>query len=272
MRWINRTPSRATTLILVALPFALVLLAYALGSAARLAANPNDKLLPAFDLIANAIRTLALVPDVRTGELTFWADTWASLGRLLAALGIGTATALVFGMAIGMFPYARALLAPFVAALSMVPPLALLPILFIVMGLGESSKIALIAIGITPVMVRDLALRILELPREQITKAQTLGASSWQLGLRVILPQALPRLITCLRLQLGPAWLFLIAAEAISSDAGLGYRIFLVRRYLSMEIIFPYVLWITLLAVLMNVALDLLRRTAFPWSVVEPGK
>ena len=64
-----------------------------------------------------------------------------------------------------------------------------------------------------------------------------------------MLPQILPRLINCLRLQLGPAWLFLIAAEAISSDAGLGYRIFLVRRYLAMDVIFPYVVWITLLAV-----------------------
>ena len=76
----------------------------------------------------------------------------------------------------------------------------------------------------------------------------------------------LPRLITCLRLQLGPAWLFLIAAEAISSDAGLGYRIFLVRRYLSMDVIFPYVAWITLLAVLMNLALDGVRVAVFPWS------
>lgn len=119
------------------------------------------------------------------------------------------------------------------------------------MGLGEASKIALIVIGVAPTMIRDLALKALELPREQIVKAETLGGSSWQIGLRVVLPQILPRLITCLRLQLGPAWLFLIAAEAISSDSGLGYRIFLVRRYLSMDVIFPYVVWITLLAVIM---------------------
>src|SRR6185436_5067908 len=127
-------------------------------------------------------------------------------------------------------------------------------------------KIALIVIGVAPTMVRDLALKALELPREQIVKAETLGGTSWQIGLRVVLPQILPRLITCLRLQLGPAWLFLIAAEAISSDSGLGYRIFLVRRYLSMDIIFPYVAWITLLAVLMNLALDGLKVAVFPWS------
>ena len=68
-----------------------------------------------------------------------------------------------------------------------------------------------------------------------------------------------------LRLQLGPAWLFLIAAEAIASDSGLGYRIFLVRRYLAMDVIIPYVVWITLLAFLIDVGLRVLQRKAFPW-------
>ena len=212
---------------------------------------------------------MAFVADPRTGEYLLWSDTAASLVRLFAGLGISTVIALVIGMLIGMLPYLRALLAPFVAVISMVPPLALLPILFIVMGLGETSKITLIVIGVAPIMIRDLALKVLELPREQIVKAETLGGSSWQIALRVVLPQILPRLITCLRLQLGPAWLFLIAAEAISSDSGLGYRIFLVRRYLSMDVIFPYVVWITLLAVLTNFILDRLRIAVFPWSELE---
>ncbi|KQW76027.1 lipid kinase [Devosia sp. Root413D1] len=266
MRLINLKPSRTNQLILALLPFVALLVAYALGSAARLADNPADKLLPALTSLADAVNRMAFVPDPRTGEYLLWSDTWASLGRLFSALGISTLIALVFGMIVGMFPYARALLAPFFAAVSMVPPLALLPILFIVMGLGETSKITLIVIGVAPIMIRDLALKVMELPREQTVKAETLGGNSWQIAIRVVLPQVLPRLITCLRLQLGPAWLFLIAAEAISADSGLGYRIFLVRRYLSMDVIFPYVIWITLLAVLANVLLDLLRIRVFPWS------
>lgn len=269
MRWINIRPRRGAQLALMLLPFVLLVIAYAIGSAARLAENPNDKLLPRLAGFAAAIKGMAFIVDRRTGEYLLWSDTAASLVRLLAGLGISTAIALVIGMLIGMLPYLRALLAPFVAVVSMVPPLALLPILFIAMGLGEASKITLIVIGVTPMMIRDLALKALELPREQIVKAETLGGSSWQIGLRVVLPQILPRLITCLRLQLGPAWLFLIAAEAISSDSGLGYRIFLVRRYLSMDIIFPYVVWITLLAVVMNYLLDRLRIAVFPWSELE---
>ena len=132
------------------------------------------------------------------------------------------------------------------AVLSMIPPLAILPILFIVFGLDELSKVMLIVIGITPVLARDLEQRAREIPAELLVKAQTLGANSWTAVLRVILPQLLARLLLSLRLMLGAAWLFLISSEAISATAGLGYRIFLVRRYMSMDVILPYVAWITL--------------------------
>jgi NitT/TauT family transport system permease protein len=80
------------------------------------------------------------------------------------------------------------------------------------------------------------------------------------------LPQALPRLLVVVRLQMGAAWLFLIAAEAIASTEGLGYRIFLVRRYLAMDVILPYVAWITLLAVLSDLLIARLSRSAFRWA------
>ena len=105
-----------------------------------------------------------------------------------------------------------------------------------------------------------------ELPEELLIKAQTLGASTWQMALRVVLPQLLPRLLSGLRLSLGPAWLFLIAAEAIASTEGLGYRIFLVRRFLAMDVILPYVAWITLLAFLMDRLLASASRRLFPWA------
>jgi NitT/TauT family transport system permease protein len=265
MRLINIRPGRQLALYMAALPFVLVAIAYFAGSEARLSENPNDKLLPALSSMAQAVKQMAFQIDARTGSYLMWSDTWASLERLGAALAISTSAALLFGIVIGLLPAANAMLGSFVSVTSMVPPLALLPILFIVMGLGETSKIALIVIGTLPGMIRDLAMRVLELPREQLIKAQTLGASTWQIALRVALPQILPRLIDSLRMQLGPAWLFLIAAEAIASDSGLGYRIFLVRRYLAMDVIIPYVAWITLLAFLMDFALRLLQRKAFPW-------
>jgi NitT/TauT family transport system permease protein len=266
MRLINRRPDRGGQVLLACLPFVLLVVAYAIGSALRLAENPSDKLLPSLNTLVQSIDTLAFTPDKRTGDYLLWSDTAASLWRLCLGLGISTLLALTLGLLTGILPVMRALMSPFVAFVSMVPPLALLPVLFIVLGLGEVSKVALIVIGVAPILIRDLTLTAMALPREMIVKAETLSASTWLIALRVVLPQVLPRLIDSLRLQLGPAFLFLIAAEAISADSGLGYRIFLVRRYLSMEVIFPYVAWITLLAVIMDVALAALRRRMFPWA------
>ena len=126
--------------------------------------------------------------------------------------------------------------------------------------------VSLIAIGIAPFMTRDLTSFVSGLPAEQFTKAQTLGANSWQMTIRVALPQLMPRLIEALRLSMGPAWVFLITAEAVASDVGLGYRIFLVRRYFAMDIILPYVAWISLLAIAADAVLLLISRRGFPWA------
>lgn len=265
MRLINIKPGRMGTVVLAALPFILVLVAYTLGSAARLAENPTDKVLPSFVSMAEAVKSYAFEPDPRSGNYLLWTDTAATVARLLAALAISTTIALVCGIVIGLLPIARTTFGPIVAVASMVPPLALLPILFIAVGLGEASKIALVVIGTALKLTRDVALRVEDIPREQIIKAETLGASSFQIATRIVLPQILPRLIDALRLELGAAWLFIIAAEAIAADSGLGYRIFLVRRYLAMDVIIPYVAWITLLAFLSDLALRALQTRAFPW-------
>ena len=123
----------------------------------------------------------------------------------------------------------------------------------------------LIVFGTAPFIMRDLEQRVRELPREQIVKAQTLDANTWQIAVRIVAPQVLPRLIDAVRLSLGAAWLFLIAAEAIASTEGLGYRIFLVRRYLAMDVILPYVAWITLLAFLLDTGFRRLNAFCFPW-------
>lgn len=265
MRLINRHPDRPNRLLLVILPFALLLFAYFIGSAQRLADNPNDKLLPSATQMVAAVDRLAFSEDKRSGKYLFWQDSASSLKRLGLGLGIAALSGLCLGIAAGSLPLLGAPLSPLLTVLSMVPPLAILPILFIVFGLGELAKVMLIVIGITPVLARDLEQRAREIPPELLIKAQTLGASTWTLILRVVLPHLLPRLLIALRLVLGSAWLFLIAAEAIASTDGLGYRIFLVRRYLAMDVILPYVVWITLLAWLMDLGLRQLARLAFPW-------
>ncbi|QBK06038.1 ABC transporter permease subunit [Hylemonella gracilis] len=266
MRFINRQPGRGGRWLLALLPLILFALVYGIASAARLTDNPDDKLLPGLTQMVNAMARMAFEADKRSGEYLLWSDTAASLIRLGLGLGIAALMGLVFGVAAGVFPLLRAPLSPMMTVVSMVPPLAVLPILFIVFGLDELSKVMLIVIGVAPILARDLEQRAREIPQELFVKAQTLGANSWTLVLRVVLPQLLSRLLVSLRLMLGSAWLFLISAEAISATAGLGYRIFLVRRYLAMDVILPYVVWITLLAWLMDWGLRGLNRWLFPWS------
>jgi len=265
-RFINQKPDRRTGLLLAALPFLLLIGIYLVASNARLAENPKDKLLPAPSSFVETMKKMAFEEDKRSGQMLFWADTAASLQRLGIGITVAVLIGLTFGLSIGLFPYFRAGFDPIVAVLSMIPPLAVLPILFITFGLGELSKVVLIIVGIAPFLIRDVAFRVRELPEELLVKAQTLGASSWQIVLRVAGPMVLPRLIGALRLSLGPAWLFLIAAEAIAATEGLGYRIFLVRRFLSMDVILPYVAWITLLAFMMDWALARFSQKTFPWA------
>jgi NitT/TauT family transport system permease protein len=266
MRFINRVPNRGVRLLLAMLPLVLLLVLYAAGSAARLSENPDDKLLPSFAQMVDAMRHMAFEQDERTGDYLMWSDTLVSLQRLGLGLGLAALVGLCLGIAAGVFPLLGAPLSPLLAVVSVIPPLAILPILFIVFGLDELSKVMLIAIGVAPLLARDLEQRAKEIPHEVMVKAQTLGANSWTIVLRVVLPPLFSRLLVSLRLMMGAAWLFLISAEAISATAGLGYRIFLLRRYMAMDVILPYVVWITLLAWLTDAALKHLNRWWFPWS------
>ena len=266
MRWVTANPERRGSLLLGAAPLLVLALGYVIAAAARHADNPAEKILPLPGAMEAAMAGLLFEPDPLSGQYLFWADTAASLWRLGAGLGIATLSALLVGLMLGALPPVRSTLGPLVTGIAVIPPIALLPILFITFGLGEAAKVALIVIGVAPFMIRDVAGHIGALPREQVVKALTLGANSWGVILRVALPQALPRLFEALRLSLGPAWVFLISAEAIAADVGLGYRIFLVRRYLAMDVIIPYVAWIALLAVLMDLALTFASRRLFGWA------
>ncbi|MEN0000607.1 MAG: ABC transporter permease [Pseudomonadota bacterium] len=271
MRLINRTPSRLFGFVLAAAPFVITVVAYAIASYQRRLENPADKLLPSIEQMMATFWRMATVPDRRTGDLILWVDTIDSLWRLGVGMGVATGFALLVGILIGFIPHMRAMLSPYIAAISLIPPITILPILFIMVGLGEASKVMLVALGTAPVMTRATAQSVMNIPTELIIKAQTLGANTWQMITRLVLPQVLPNLITALRLGLVPGWIFLISAEAIASTSGLGYRIFLVRRFLAMDVILPYVIWITLLAYIIDRLLLMASKRAFRWAHLQGG-
>ena len=154
MRFINRRPERGERWLLALLPFILLALVYVVASSARLADNP-DACCRASSQMLDAIARMAFTEDARTGSVLLWSDTLASLTRMALGIAVAALAGLGLGIASGAFPMLRATLSPLMAVLSMIPPLAILPILFIVFGLDELSKVMLIVIGITPVLARD---------------------------------------------------------------------------------------------------------------------
>jgi len=264
-RLINQVPSKPINLFLGLLPFLLIVILYVSSSTDRLAQNPNDKLLPSIEKSIHSMSKMAFEPSKRSGEYILLNDTISSLKRLAMGVVISAVFALCVGIAIGIIPFMTSTLSPLIWFISLIPTMAMLPILFIVFGLGEVSKVVLIILGVAPIITREIYQRVKEIPNEQIIKVQTLGANTWQIITRVITPQILPRLIDSMRLTLGTAWIFLISAEAIAATEGLGYRIFLVRRYLAMDVILPYVLWITFLAFVIDYILRQFNQRLFPW-------
>lgn len=260
---VNARPTRWAVIVLPWLLFAACLTLYGSVAFLRHQENPSDKLVPTFSQLADGFKRSALEAD-RKGDLRLWVDTKASMVRFGISLGI-ILFGVIIGLNMGALPYAEHLLYRFFLFFDKVPALAVLPILFITFGIGEVSKIALIVIGVLPTIVLDTYLRAKNYPRELIVKAMTLGASHIEIIYRCILPCILPAVLDTIRLNFKAIVLFLIAGEALAATAGLGYRIFVVRRYMAMDIIIPYVIWISLLAFLADLAIRVFIKRRFKW-------
>ncbi|NQU06052.1 MAG: ABC transporter permease subunit [Calditrichaeota bacterium] len=260
---INVQPNRTTRILASLLPFVVCIIVYATIAHIRHQENPKDKLVPTIAQLFDGFNRSAFEPD-RKGEYRLVIDTIASSRRFLIGVVLLFIGVLI-GLHMGVWPYTEVLLYRFVLFFDKIPALAVLPILFIIFGLGEVSKIALIVIGVMPTIVLDTYLRAKTVPREQITKAMTLGASSMEVAYRVVLPKIFPKVLDTIRLNFKAVLLFLIAGEALAAVAGLGYRIFLVRRYVAMDIIIPYVIWIGFLAFMADFAVRLWIEKRYPW-------
>jgi NitT/TauT family transport system permease protein len=228
-------PSATARFILSTLFFVVMICGYFAGSYYRHLENPQDNIMPSASQLLDGARRVAFERD-RNGELRLWVDTAASTRRFGVALAI-TFLAIPLGVGMGLFPYVEALFYRFLVFFDKIPALSVLPILFIVFGLGELSKVVLIILGVFPTVALDAYLRAQAVPREQIHKAHTLGASEHEIAYRIVLPQIFPQMLDTIRLNLKAAMLLLIAGESLAAAVGLGYRIFVVRRYVAMDII-----------------------------------
>lgn len=192
-------------------------------------------------------------------------DIKSSIYRLILGILLASTIGFFVGINMGIFKSVEATFLPLVTFLSIIPPLALLPIFMITMGTGEIVKIMIIFFGLVFVFTRDIYEVSKNYPKEMFIKALTLGATNFEIVYKIIAPQIIPNLIKSIRINLGAAWLFLIAGEAMSATSGLGYNIFLVKRYMSMDVIIFYVLVITIIGILLDKSLYLLNKKLFPW-------
>jgi len=238
-------PTWAERWLLASFFFVLLGASYFIASAHRHRENPADQVMPSFAQLVDGAKRSAFERD-RDGELRLWVDTLASARRFAVSVAI-VFLAVPLGVLMGTFPYVEALFERFLVFFDKIPALSVLPILFIVFGLDELSKIALIVLGVFPTVALDAYLRAKATPRERIIKAKTLGASELEVAARVVFPSVFPYTLDTIRLNLKSIMLLLIAGESLAATVGLGYRIFVVRRYLAMDIIIPYVVWMTLL-------------------------
>lgn len=262
---LHAKPGKVISGILTAFLFLLCIIAYTITAEIRHKENPDDKVVPTFTSMLQGINSTAFEKD-RKGELRLWIDTAASAKRFLISLFF-LLFAVVLGLKMGLFPYVELLFLKFMTFFDKIPALAILPILFIIFGLGEVSKIALILLGVFPTIVLDTYLRAKEIPREQITKGLTLGASNFEIAYLIVLPQILPSVLNTIRLNFKSMILFLIAGESLAATVGLGYRIFVVRRYIAMDIIIPYVIWMSLLAFGADFLVRVWIKKRFTWGV-----
>ena len=193
-----------------------------------------------------------------------WTDTLASGRRFLISVAL-LFPAVLLGLHMAMFPVIGAFFLRFILFFDKIVALSLLPILFIAFGIDELSKIMLIVIGVTPTIILDTFNLTKSVPREQIVKGFTLGASDFSIAYRIVFKQIWPRVLNSIRLNLKAVMLFLFAGEMIASTDGLAYRIALLRRHMGMDTIIPYVLWVALLLFLVDFGMNKLNHKLHPW-------
>lgn len=252
--------------LLGVLAVAALLLGYTLLSNAQHFANPDDTTIPTWGKLWEGVGK-AVEVNARSGERWILVDAKASFTRLFLGLAGGVVLSVLLGIAMGTLSPVEAFFAPPLALLSQVPPTAALAVFFVLVGTDLQMYVAMIMFGILPSLATSVHLAVKEVPEELVYKAYTIGASHAEVVWNIIYPTILPRIIDSVRLQIGPAMVYLIAAEMVCGGEGFGYRIRLQSKLLNMDVVYPYLALLALFGFSANWLLRALQRRLCPWSV-----
>ena len=190
----------------------------------------------------------------------------ASLWRVFAALIAAIVVGVPVGLAIGISRIGRGVFDPLLEFLRPIPPLAYLPLIIIWFGIGEPSKILVIAIAMLAPVALSTAAGVRGVSRERIDAARSLGATRAQVIRHVILPSALPSILTGLRIALGAGWSTLVAAELVAATRGLGFMIQSAAQFLVTDVVVMGILVIAIIAFALEFIIRRIERVLVPWA------
>ncbi|MGE4483357.1 ABC transporter permease [Acidocella sp.] len=193
-------------------------------------------------------------------------DTAISVYRVLAGFLLSAVMAVPLGLYIGAFQPVRAFFEPLLEFSRYLPAVAFVPLVLLWAGIGEGSKIALIWIGTFFQMVLMVSDDVSRVPMSQIEAARTLGATNGEVLRKVLLRSSMPAMFDTMRMTLGFAWTYLVVAEMVAANSGLGYAILQAQRFLQTGKIFVGIIVIGLIGLLTDQGLRFLHRKLFPWT------
>ena len=196
-------------------------------------------------------------------------DIWISVYRVTAGFAMSAIIALPLALMIGTFRPMQAVLEPLTDFIRYMPAVAFIPLVMLWVVIEESSKISIIFIGTFFQMVLMMAEDVRRVPLAQIEAAQTMGADKGETINLVIFQAAKPALLDTLRVTMGWAWTYLVVAELVAANSGLGYSILKAQRFLQTDKIFVGIILIGLIGLVMDQLFRLAHRKAFPWLYLK---
>lgn len=251
-RWSARKISLATILVMLG--------AWALTAALGLV---SPVFLPSPSAVAAKFASVATEGFV---DSTLSEHLGVSLARVFAALVAAIVIGVPVGIAIGTSTVGRGIFDPLLEFLRPIPPLAYLPLIIIWFGIGEPSKVLVIAIAMVAPIALSTTAGVKGVSRERINAARSLGATRRQVLTHVVLPSALPSILTGLRIALGAGWTTLVAAELIAATQGLGFMIQSAAQFLVTDVVIMGIFVIAGVAFVLEFAIRRIEAVLVPWA------
>lgn len=200
------------------------------------------------------------------GGSTLLEHTLWSLYRVFGAFALACVTAIPIGIAMGVNRVARGVFDPPIEFYRPIPPLAYLPLIIIWFGIGDLGKVILIYLAVFAPMALNARAGVRSVSMEQIHAAYSMGASRLQVIRHVILPAALPEILTGMRIGIGFGWTTLVAAEMVAATAGLGFMVLNAAEFLRSDVVIMGIVVIGALAWLFDLFMRWVERTLVPWK------